>query len=158
MGFGMPAAIGAKFGSPDKPVWAIVGDGGFQMTMAEMATAALHKLAVKVVIINNGFLGMIRQWQDLFYDQRFAAAELEGNPDFVKLAAAYDVKGWRIRRAGDIDRVLKAAAAYNDGPCVIDAEVVPEENVFPMIPAGASLKEMIVERPRHKMEKPAGST
>jgi acetolactate synthase-1/2/3 large subunit len=158
MGYGFPAAIGAKFGCPDKPVWAIVGDGGFQMTMAEMATAALHKLAIKVLIINNGFLGMIRQWQDLFYDQRFAAAELEGNPDFVKLAAAYDVKGWRIRRAGDIDRVLKAAAAHNDGPCIIDAEVVPEENVFPMIPAGASLKEMIVERPRHKMEKPAGST
>src|SRR5512137_1232479 len=106
------------------------------MTMAELATAVIYKLPIKVLIINNGFLGMIRQWQDLFYDQRFTAAALEGNPDFVKLAGAYDIKGWRIRRAGDVDRVIKAAMAYNDGPCVIDAEVVPEENVFPMIPAG----------------------
>jgi acetolactate synthase-1/2/3 large subunit len=128
------------------------------MTMAELATAAIHKQPIKVLIINNGFLGMIRQWQDLFFDQRFTAAELEGNPDFVKLAAAYGIKGWRIRRGGDVDRVLKAAMAYNDGPCVIDAEVVPEENVFPMIPAGASLREMIIERPKHKLEKPTGST
>jgi acetolactate synthase I/II/III large subunit len=158
MGFGMPAAIGAQFGCPDKKVWAIVGDGGFQMTMAELATAAIHKLPIKVLIINNGFLGMIRQWQDLFYDQRFTASALEGNPDFVKLAAAYDIKGWRIRRAADVDRVLKAAMAYSDGPCIVDAEVVHQENVFPMIPAGASLREMIIERPRHKLDKPAGST
>jgi acetolactate synthase-1/2/3 large subunit len=158
MGYGFPAAVGAQFGSPDKQVWAIVGDGGFQMTMAELATAAIHKLPVKILVINNGFLGMIRQWQDLFYDQRFTAAALDGNPDFVKLAAAFGAKAWRIRRAGDVDRILKQAMAYKDGPCLIDAEVVHEENVFPMIPAGASLKEMIIERPKHKMEKPTGST
>jgi acetolactate synthase-1/2/3 large subunit len=158
MGFGFPSAVGAKFACPEKPVWAIVGDGGFQMTMCELATAALHKIAVKILIINNAYLGMIRQWQELFYDNRLSGADLEGNPDFVKLAAAYGIKGWRITRAGDVDRVLKAAIAYNDGPCLIDAEVIKEDNVFPMIPAGAALKDMIVERPKHKLEKPTGST
>jgi acetolactate synthase I/II/III large subunit len=158
MGFGFPAAIGAKFACPDKKVWTVVGDGGFQMTMAELATAALHKVAVKVLIINNAYLGMIRQWQELFYDNRISGADLEGNPDFVKLAAAYGIKGWRIRRSGDVDRVLKAAMAYEDGPCVIDAEVIKEDNVFPMIPAGAALRDMIIEKPKHKLEKPTGST
>jgi acetolactate synthase-1/2/3 large subunit len=101
---------------------------------------------------------MIRQWQELFYDNRLSGADLEGNPDFVKLAGAYGIKGWRIRRAGDVDRVLKAAIAYNDGPCVIDAEVIKEDNVFPMIPAGAPLRDMIIERPKQKMAKPEGST
>jgi acetolactate synthase-1/2/3 large subunit len=150
--------VGAKMACPDKPVWTVVGDGGFQMTMCELATAALHKVAVKILIINNAYLGMIRQWQELFFDNRLSGADLEGNPDFVKLAAAYGVKGWRIRRAGDVDRVLKAAMAYNDGPCLIDAEVVKEDNVFPMIPAGAPLRDMIIEKPKHKMEKPTGST
>jgi acetolactate synthase-1/2/3 large subunit len=158
MGFGFPAAIGAQFACPDKKVWAIVGDGGFQMTMAELATAALHKLPVKVLIINNHYLGMIRQWQELFYDNRLSGADLEGNPDFVKLAQAYGIKGFRIRRAADVDRILAAAMAYQDGPCVIDAEVVKEDNVFPMIPAGAALKDMIIERPKVKLEKPTGST
>jgi acetolactate synthase-1/2/3 large subunit len=158
MGYGFPAAIGAQFGFPEKKVWAVVGDGGFQMTMAELATAALHKLPVKVLIINNHYLGMIRQWQELFYDNRLSGADLEGNPDFVKLAQAYGIKGFRIRRAADVDRVLKAAMDYNDGPCVVDAEVVKEDNVFPMIPAGAALRDMIIERPKVKLEKPTGST
>jgi acetolactate synthase-1/2/3 large subunit len=158
MGFGMPAAVGAQFANPDKKVWAIVGDGGFQMTMCELATAALHKLPIKVLIINNRYLGMIRQWQELFYDNRLSGADLEGNPDFVKLAQAFGIKGFRIRRGGDVDRILKAAMDYNDGPCVIDAEVVKEDNVFPMIPAGAALKDMLIERPRAKLEKPTGST
>jgi acetolactate synthase I/II/III large subunit len=158
MGFGMPAAVGAQFANPDKKVWAIVGDGGFQMTMCELATAALHKLPIKVLIINNHYLGMIRQWQELFYDNRLSGADLEGNPDFVKLAQAFGVKGWRIRRGGDVDRILKAAMEYNDGPCVVDAEVVKEDNVFPMIPAGAALKDMLIERPKAKLEKPSGST
>jgi acetolactate synthase I/II/III large subunit len=159
MGFGLPSAIGAQFACPEKTVWAIVGDGGFQMTMAELATAALHKLPIKVLIVNNGFLGMVRQWQELFYDNRLSGTDLVGNPDFVKLASAYKgVKALRIRRAGDIDKVLKAALAYKDGPCVIDADVVKEENVFPMIPAGAPLSAMIIEKPKRKMEKPAGST
>jgi acetolactate synthase I/II/III large subunit len=158
MGFGFPSAVGAKFALPKKKVWAVVGDGGFQMTLCELATAALHKIAVKVLIINNHYLGMIRQWQELFYDNRLSGADLEGNPDFVKLAAAYGVKGWHIRRAGDVDRVLKAAMEYEDGPCVINAEVIKEDNVFPMIPAGAALKDMIIEKPKHKLEKPTGST
>jgi acetolactate synthase-1/2/3 large subunit len=135
-----------------------VGDGGFQMTMSELATAAIHKLPVKVLIINNRYLGMIRQWQELFYDNRLSGADLEGNPDFVKVAQAYGIRGWHLRRAGDVDRVIKAAMEYDDGPCVVEAEVVKEDNVFPMIPAGAALKDMIIERPKQKMEKPAGST
>ena len=150
--------MGAQFANPGKKVWAIVGDGGFQMTMCELATAALHKLPIKILIINNAYLGMIRQWQELFYDNRLSGADLEGNPDFVKLAEAFGIKGWRIRRGGDVDRVLKAAMDYSDGPCLIDAEVVKEDNVFPMIPAGAALKDMLIERPKTKLEKPTGST
>ena len=158
MGFGFPAAIGAQFANPKKKVWAIVGDGGFQMTCSELATAQIHKLPVKCLIINNNYLGMIRQWQEMFYDNRLSGADLEGNPDFVKLAQAYGVKGLRVRRPADVDRVLAEAHAYDQGPCVVVAEVVKEDNVFPMIPAGASLSEMLIEKPKHRLEKPAGST
>ena len=148
MGFGFPAAIGAKLGHPERSVWAVVGDGGFQMTLSELATAVVHKLAVKVIIMNNHYLGMVRQWQEMFYDNRLSGIDLDGNPDFVKLAEAYGAKGLHLRRAADVDRVLQAAGEYNDGPCLIDAEVVKEGNVFPMVPAGASLREMIVDPPR----------
>ena len=158
MGFGFPSAIGAQFANPRKKVWAIVGDGGFQMTCSELATAAIHKLPVKCLIINNNYLGMIRQWQEMFYDNRLSGADLEGNPDFVKLAQAYGVKGLRIRRPADVDRVLAEAHAHDQGPCVVVAEVVKEDNVFPMIPAGAPLRDMIIDRPKHKMAKPEGST
>ena len=158
MGFGWPAAIGAQFGNPDKKVWAVVGDGGFQMTLSELATAQVHKVPAKCLIINNNYLGMIRQWQELFYENRLSGADLEGNPDFVKLAQAYGVKAWRIRRAADVDRVLAVAHAYTDGPCVVSAEVVKEDNVFPMIPAGAAVRDMIIDPPKHKLEKPTGST
>jgi acetolactate synthase I/II/III large subunit len=158
MGYGFPAAIGAQFANPGKKVWCIVGDGGFQMTMAELATAALHKLPVKILIINNAYLGMVRQWQELFFDNRLSGVDLEGNPDFVKLAGAYGIKGWRIKRPAEVDRVLKAAMAWNEGPCLVDAEVIKEDNVFPMIPAGAALRDMIIERPKQKMAKPEGST
>jgi acetolactate synthase-1/2/3 large subunit len=158
MGFGFPAAIGAAMAVPGKKVWAIVGDGGFQMTEAELSTAALQKVPVKILVINNRYLGMIRQWQELFFDNRLSGADLEGNPDFVKLAGAYGIKAWRVKRAGDVDRVLKAAMAYDSGPCLVEAEVVKEDNVFPMIPAGAALKDMIIEKPKQKMEKPTGST
>jgi acetolactate synthase-1/2/3 large subunit len=158
MGFGFPAAIGAQFALPGKQVWAVVGDGGFQMTLCELATAFIHKLPVKVLIINNNYLGMVRQWQELFFDNRLSGVDLEGNPDFVKLAEAYGVKGFRIKRPADVDRVLKKAIEYNDGPCVVEAEVVKEDNVFPMIPAGAPIRNMIIERPKQKLEKPTGST
>jgi acetolactate synthase-1/2/3 large subunit len=158
MGYGFPAAIGAQFACPDKKVWTVVGDGGFQMTMAELSTAMIHKLPVKILVINNHYLGMIRQWQELFYDNRLSGADLEGNPDFVKLAQAYGAKGFRIRRSADVDRILKQAMDWNEGPCIVDAEVVKEDNVFPMIPAGAALRDMIIERPKEKLEKPTGST
>ena len=159
MGFGFPAAIGAQFAHPDKKVWAVVGDGGFQMTLCELATAQIHELPVKCLVINNNFLGMVRQWQEMFYENRLSGVDLEGNPDFVKLAQAYGVKGFRIRRAADIDRILTEAHAYDDGPCVVVAEVVKEDNVFPMIPAGAAVSEMLIEPPkRTKLEKPTGST
>ncbi len=158
MGFGFPAALGAQFGCPDKKVWAIVGDGGFQMTQPELATASIHCLPTKCLIINNNFLGMVRQWQELFFENRLSGVDLVGNPDFVKLAQAYGVKAWRIRRPSDIDRILRQAHDYDEGPCVVVAEVVKEDNVFPMIPSGAPLSGMIIEKPKEKLAKPTGST
>ncbi|HTZ51371.1 MAG TPA: biosynthetic-type acetolactate synthase large subunit, partial [Spirochaetia bacterium] len=142
MGFGFPAAIGAQLARPDALVCAIVGDGGFQMTMVELATAVNLKLPLKVLIINNRYLGMVRQWQNLFYENRLSGVDLVGNPDFVKLAESYGCRAFRMRRIGDVQSVLEKALAYTDGPVVIDAEVAKEDNVFPMIPAGASLKDM----------------
>ena len=158
MGFGMPAAIGAQFGNPGHPVWAVVGDGGFQMTMPELATAATFNLPIKVLIINNAYLGMVRQWQEMFFENRYSGVDLEGNPDFVKLAESFGCKGFRIRRSGDVRRVLQQAIDYNDGPCIIDACVEKEGNVFPMIPAGAAVSEMITEKPKIPLPKPEGST
>jgi acetolactate synthase-1/2/3 large subunit len=152
MGFGFPAAIGAKLARPDRPVWVVVGDGGFQMTLCELATAVVHKVAVKILVMNNHYLGMVRQWQELFYDNRYSGIDLDGNPDFVKLAEAYGIRGFHLRRAADVDRVLQAAMEYDDGPCLIDAEVVKEGNVYPMVPVGASLHEMIIAPPRASAE------
>jgi acetolactate synthase-1/2/3 large subunit len=120
------------------------------MTMSELATAANEKLPVKVIIINNRYLGMVRQWQNLFYENRLSGVDLVGNPDFVKLAKSFGIKAFRIRRSADVRRVLKAALEYDEGPCVIDAEVDKEDNVFPMIPAGAAVSEMILEPPKRR--------
>ncbi len=158
MGYGMPAALGAQFARPDALVIAIVGDGGFQMTLSELATAAVNKLPVKILIINNHYLGMVRQWQSMFFDNRLSGVDLEGNPNFVKLGEAYGIKGFKIKRNADVSKILAAALAYNDGPCIIDADVEKEDNVFPMIPAGASISEMVLEAPKKKMAKPTGST
>ena len=158
MGFGMPSAIGAQFAQPKDTVISISGDGGFQMTQAELSTAAIHKLPIKIVIIDNKYLGMVRQWQGLFYDNRLSGVDLEGNPDFVKLGQAYGIKGFRIKRPAEVSKVIEKALAYNDGPCIIHAEVVKEDNVFPMIPAGGAAEDMILEAPKQKMEKPKGST
>jgi len=152
MGYGFPAAIGAQLGRPDALVAAIVGDGGFQMTMSELATAVNEKLPLKVVIINNRYLGMVRQWQNLFYANRLSGVDLRGNPDFVQLARSYGCKAFRIRRSGDVRRVLKQALDYSDGPCIIDAEVEKEDNVFPMIPAGAGMKDMILAPAERKTQ------
>jgi len=158
MGWGFPAAIGAQLGRPGEAVVAIVGDGGFQMTLSELSTAVINKLPIKILIINNRYLGMVRQWQDMFYDNNLSGVDLEGNPDFVKLAQAYGMKGFRIKRSADVKKVLRAALAYNDGPCIIDAEVEKHDNVFPMVPAGASLRTMVLEPPKRKLEKPTGGT
>jgi acetolactate synthase-1/2/3 large subunit len=158
MGFGLPSAIGAQLARPNELVIAVVGDGGFQMTMSELATARNLKLPLKILVINNRYLGMVRQWQNLFYEDRLSGVDLEGNPDFVKLAEAYEIKGFRIRRSADVRRILQAALAYNAGPCLIDAEVEKHDNVFPMVPAGASLEQILLEPPKRKMEKPTGST
>ena len=158
MGFGWPAAIGAKFARPEAEVWAVVGDGGFQMTMAELATAAVHKVAARCLIINNNYLGMVRQWQELFYENRLSGVDLEGNPDFVKLVESYGIAAFRIRRPADIDRKLRAARAVKNAPAVVVAEVMKEDNVFPMIPAGAPVSHMIIDPPKRKLEKPVGST
>jgi acetolactate synthase I/II/III large subunit len=159
MGFGFPAAIGAQFGRPKEAVVAFVGDGGFQMTMAELSTACIHKLPVKVVVLNNHYLGMVRQWQEMFYDDRKSGVDLEGNPDFAQIATAYEgAKGLHLKRPADVKKILTRALEYNDGPCIIDAEVVKDTNVFPMVPAGKPLEDMIIEPPRHKLEKPEGST
>ncbi len=158
MGFGFPAAIGAQFACPGELVVSISGDGGFQMTLFELATAALHKLPIKIVVLNNHYLGMVRQWQELFYEDRMSGVDLIGNPDFCKLAGAYGIPSVHIKRPADVTRMLKTALAYQDGPFLIHAECVKTDNVFPMIPAGATLEDMITEAPRQKMAKPTGST
>ncbi|MGE9266727.1 MAG: thiamine pyrophosphate-binding protein, partial [Verrucomicrobiales bacterium] len=158
MGFGFPAAIGAQLACPEKTVISISGDGGFQMTLFELATAAIHKLPLKIVVLNNHYLGMVRQWQELFFENRESGVDLIGNPDFCKLAAAYGIPSFNIKRPADVSRKIEEALAYNDGPCLIHAECVKTENVFPMIPAGAALEDMLTEPPKTKMAKPTGST
>ena len=141
MGFALPAAIGAKFACPDAEVWAVVGDGGFQMTMAELATIAQEQIKVNVAIIDNGFLGMVRQWQEFFYDKRYAATPLL-SPDFVKLAEAYGLSGMSVtKRAGVVPSV--EAARDHAGAVILDFKVEQEDSVFPMVPAGADLDKMI---------------
>ena len=141
MGFALPAAIGAKFACPEKDVWVVVGDGGFQMTMCELATAAQEGVKVNVAIINNAFLGMVRQWQEFFYEKRYAATPITG-PDFVKLAGAFGLVGMRVEQRADVaPHVARALAAA--GTVVMDFRVEQEDTVFPMVPAGAALDEMI---------------
>jgi len=140
MGFGFPAAIGAKFGKPDEEVWAIVGDGGFQMTLCELATAAQENVNVNIAIINNFFLGMVRQWQELFYEKRYEATPLF-NPDFCKLADAYRIPNRRVTERDEIADAVQFARDI-DGPTLIEFVVEKEEMVYPMVPAGADLHDM----------------
>jgi acetolactate synthase-1/2/3 large subunit len=157
MGFGFPAAIGAQLARPGETVIAIVGDGGFQMTEAELSTAMLQKTPVKILVIDNKYLGMVRQWQDIFFNNRLSGVAMENNPDFVKLAEAYGMKGFHIGSAAEAEGVLRSALEY-PGPCLIHAEVAQEDNVFPMIPAGADYDAMLLARPAGPVEKPKGST
>jgi len=158
MGFGFPAAIGAQLGCPDDVVVAVVGDGGFQMTLFELSTAVLEKLPIIILVLNNHYLGMVRQWQELFFDNRESGVDLDGNPDCVKLAEAYGATGYNLKRAADVRKILSKALAHKGGPVLINAEVVKTSNVFPMIPAGAALEDMLIEPPKTKLAKPTGST
>ncbi|MFI5113225.1 MAG: biosynthetic-type acetolactate synthase large subunit [Terriglobales bacterium] len=141
MGFALPAAIGAKFARPDEEVWVVVGDGGFQMTMCELATVAQEGLDLKVAIINNGYLGMVRQWQEFFYDRRYHATPLV-NPDFEKLAQAFGLHAVTVRSRSEVIPAVQAARAHR-GTAVINFCVEQEDSVFPMVPAGAALDQMI---------------
>ncbi|MDQ6739588.1 MAG: acetolactate synthase large subunit [Actinomycetota bacterium] len=152
MGYAVPAAMGAKVGNPDRVVWAIDGDGCFQMTNQELATCAINKIPIKVAVINNSSLGMVRQWQTLFYEGRYSHTDLNTGhdtvriPDFVKLADAYGCVGLRCERAEDIDATIEAALAINDRPVVIDFVVSPNSMVWPMVPSGVSNSQIQVAR------------
>ncbi|HXK06703.1 MAG TPA: biosynthetic-type acetolactate synthase large subunit [Verrucomicrobiae bacterium] len=143
MGFGLPAAIGAQFARPDKLVFAILGDGGFQMSVPELATIASHALPIKMVVMNNGYLGMVRQWQTLFYNNRLSAVELDCFPDAEKLAAAYGFKGRTIDKPWELAPALEAAVK-EPGPYLLNVKVTPLENVYPMVPAGGAINEMVL--------------
>ena len=143
MGYGFPAAIGAQLAHPEKLVIDIAGDGSIQMNIQELATAVSYDLPVKVVILNNGYLGMVRQWQELFYNRNYSATQLQKNPDFVKLAEGYGAQGFRVEKKEELVPVLKEAFATKK-TCIVDVWVEPEENVYPMVPAGASLTEMLL--------------
>ncbi|MEM6282756.1 MAG: biosynthetic-type acetolactate synthase large subunit, partial [Chloroflexota bacterium] len=145
MGFGFPAAIGAKFGNPDEEVWAIVGDGGFQMTLCELATAAQEKVNVNIAILNNAFLGMVRQWQEIFYDERYQSTPMF-NPDFIKLAEAYGIPSMRVTKREEIEESVEFARSI-DGPVLIEYVIEKDDMVYPMVPAGADLHNMI-RRPK----------
>ncbi|NLI62217.1 MAG: biosynthetic-type acetolactate synthase large subunit [Methanosarcinaceae archaeon] len=142
MGFGLPAAIGAKVGCPDKTVINITGDGSFQMNSQEIATAVQHNLPIVSVIINNGYLGMVRQWQELFHDKRYSETDIQNSVDFVKLAEAYGALGFRVTEKSDLKRTLKEAID-SQRPAVVDVLVDRSENVYPMVPAGASINEYL---------------
>jgi acetolactate synthase-1/2/3 large subunit len=124
--------------------WVVAGDGGFQMTLQELATVVQERLPLKIAVVNNGFLGMVRQWQDLFYEGRLSASRLSG-PDFVALANAYGIPAWRVSEAADLESVLDAAEA-TPGPCLLDLRIASEEMVFPMVPPGAGLHELVQAR------------
>lgn len=142
MGFGFPAAIGAKIGCPEEEVWAVVGDGGFQMTMAELATAAENKVHVNIAIMNNSYLGMVRQWQEFFYEERYHATPMM-NPDFCKLADAFGIPNLKVTRREEIEAAVQFARQHREGPVLIDFIVEKHDIVYPMVPAGASLTNMI---------------
>lgn len=142
MGFGLPAAIGASFAGRKQPIWAVVGDGGFQMTIAELATAVQENANINIALINNGYLGMVRQWQEMFYDERFSETPIS-SPDFMKVAEAYGMKGYRVSRREDVIATALDAQAH-DGPTLIEFVVEKMEMVYPMVPAGADLDDMTV--------------
>jgi acetolactate synthase-1/2/3 large subunit len=141
MGFALPAAIGARFAQPEADIWVIAGDGGFQMTAAELSTCKQEGIDLNIAIINNGYLGMVRQWQEFFYDRRYAATPII-SPDFVKLAEAHGLTGLRVDKRADVEGAFREARG-NKGTVVVDFRVEQEDSVYPMVPAGADLNQMI---------------
>jgi acetolactate synthase-1/2/3 large subunit len=146
MGFGFPAGIGAHFARPDVPTFVIAGDGSIQMNIQEMGTIAASKIPVKIAILNNMYLGMVRQWQELFFDHRYSFTELPA-VDFVKIGEAYGIEGMRVETPEDVLPAFQASLDC-DGPFVMDFRIEREENVFPMVPAGAAINEMIGGHPQ----------
>ncbi len=149
MGFELPAAMGVKVGCPDDAVWCIAGDGGFQMTLQELATLVQDNIAVKIAIINNGYLGMVRQWQELFWQKHYMATPLLC-PDFIKLAEAYCIPALQVATIEGVAPAIEEAMKY-DGPFLINFVVEPEENVYPMVPPGESLA-IVIEEPRKEVK------
>jgi acetolactate synthase-1/2/3 large subunit len=145
MGFAVPAAMGVALARPDEPVWSISGDGGFQMNLQEIATMVQEGIPVKMAIFNNGYLGMVRQWQQFFHGRRYSATPI-WSPDYVRLAEAYGIPGWRVESAGEVEAVVREATA-RPGPALVEFAIEQEANVFPMIPPGASLSEAIESEP-----------
>ncbi len=146
MGYGLPAAIGAQVARPDRVVWNIAGDGSIQMNIQEMATAVADKIPVKIAVLNNGYLGMVRQWQTLFFKNRLSYTDIAvGTPDFVKLAEAYGAVGLRVTKESEVKAAIKKAMSVKDKPCLIDFRVTRDENVMPMVPAGGTVDDMLVD-------------
>lgn len=146
MGYGLPAAIGAQMAQRDKTVFQIAGDGSFQMSLQELAPAVEHKLPLKIAIMNNQYLGMVRQWQELFWDRRYSSVNITAQPDFVKLADAYGAVGIRVEKVEDVRPAIEKSLEVTDRPTIMDFRIAREDNVFPMIPAGQSIEQMMVHR------------
>ncbi|HTV56871.1 MAG TPA: biosynthetic-type acetolactate synthase large subunit [Terriglobia bacterium] len=151
MGYGFPAAMGAQLAFPDRQVVAIVGDGGFQMTLNDLATVAQYRVPVKIAILNNRALGMVRQWQEIFFEKRYCDIDLNFAPDFAKLAESYGLRGSKVEHHEDVKDAVREMLSDRE-PCLVDFWVDPAENVYPIVPPGASLAEMIVEPPRVQLE------
>ena len=149
MGFGLPSGIGAKFAQPDKEVWVTVGDGGFQMTQAELSTIAQEDIKINIAILNNGYLGMVRQWQEFFYDKRYSATPMK-SPDFLKIAEAHGLKGIRVTSRDQVESAIEEAR-NSPGTVLIEFKVEKEDSVYPMVPSGAAIDAMI----RRPMPEPA---
>jgi acetolactate synthase-1/2/3 large subunit len=143
MGFCLPAAMGAQLGVPDRTVVGVVGDGGFQMTIQELGTIAQNKLPVKIMLLNNNFLGMVRQWQQLFFEKRYSFTELH-NPDFITIGKGFGIPGHTVDKREDLDASIKKMLDH-DGPYLLEVKIEKEDNVFPMVPTGASVSDVILE-------------
>jgi len=143
MGFCLPASLGAQLGAPDRTVVAVIGDGGFQMTIQELGTIAQNKLPVKIILLNNNFLGMVRQWQQLFFEKRYSFTELQ-NPDFIMIGKGFGIEGHKVEKREDLEKGVQQMIEH-DGPYLLEVVIEKEDNVFPMVPTGASVSEVLLE-------------